>query len=306
MAASCGSAKRSCSRHHPGRQSPTSHCLRCIRTYLGKRHADLGARAGALSLAAASGGVAAICPRPIPGAAETLTTIQHELVHSGFCFLPAAQGVRWLGDLTESADWAEFADSWQGMPLDGYMADQGRYRRRRHAVYHWAAGNLARAAHQPHYQSTEYNPLNGGVERWFEPIPESIGTGAILPQLLTQAAACFTPLRPTVKRWRLELHQFRIEAHADEPGQPTPEGSHRDGVDFVLVLLISRHNIARGCTSISTPDGRSLGEFTLAAPLDLALVDDHRVHHGVTAVEAIDASQPAWRDVLVVTFKADD
>ncbi|MCB1630028.1 MAG: 2OG-Fe dioxygenase family protein [Xanthomonadales bacterium] len=40
--------------------------------------------------------------------------------------------------------------------------------------------------------------------------------------------------------------------------------------------------------------------------LDLALVDDHRVHHGVTAVEAIDASQPAWRDVLVVTFKADD
>ena len=46
-----------------------------------------------------------------------------------------------------------------------------------------------------------------------------------------------------------------------------------------------------------------LGQFTLTAPFDAALVDDKRVAHGVTPVEPIDPSAPAYRDVLVVTFK---
>lgn len=50
-------------------------------------------------------------------------------------------------------------------------------------------------------------------------------------------------------------------------------------------------------------DGQTLGSFTLTAPLDTAIVDDARVKHGVTAVEPIDPSRAAYRDVLVVTFK---
>jgi hypothetical protein len=33
------------------------------------------------------------------------------------------------------------------------------------------------------------------------------------------------------------------------------------------------------------------------------LIDDQRVYHGVTAVQAVDPSQPAYRDVLVLTFR---
>ena len=29
---------------------------------------------------------------------------------------------------------------------------------------------MVRAAHEPHVQTLDYNPLNGGVARWFEPI----------------------------------------------------------------------------------------------------------------------------------------
>ena len=89
-------------------------------------------------------------------------------------------------------------------------------------------------------------------------------------------------------------------------GRPTPEGLHRDGVDFVLVLLISRRNIASGMTTIHALEGRRLGHFTLTDPLDAALVDDKRVAHGVTPVEALDRAQPAYRDVLVVTFATAD
>ena len=88
--------------------------------------------------------------------------------------------------------------------------------------------------------------------------------------------------------------------------QPTPEGVHRDGVDYVMVMMVKRHNIAEGTTTIHAPNARSLAaplaSFTLTEPLDMTLVDDHRCLHGVTPVVPMDASQPAWRDVLVVTF----
>ena len=48
----------------------------------------------------------------------------------------------------------------------------------------------------------------------------------------------------------MELHQFRIEARAGQIGQPTPEGLHRDGVDWVLVVLVDRRNVESGVTSI--------------------------------------------------------
>ena len=88
-----------------------------------------------------------------------------------------------------------------------------------------------------------------------------------------------------------------------EEGRPTPEGVHRDGVDYVLVLLVERHNIASGTTTVHRLDGLELGAFTLTTPLDAALLDDSKVAHGVTPIEPVDPSQPAYRDVLVATWK---
>ena len=42
--------------------------------------------------------------------------------------------------------------------------------------------------------------------------------------------------------WYVEAHQFRIDT-TDGIGRPTPEGAHRDGVDFVAVILIQRTGI---------------------------------------------------------------
>jgi len=120
--------------------------------------------------------------------------------------------------------------------------------------------------------------------------------------ILGWCAGMFGRMVPGVK-WRVEVHQFRIEAQGLQAGKPTPEGMHRDGVDYVLVLLVTRRNIASGTTTIHALDHHELGSFTLTDPLDAALVDDARVFHGVTPVEPVDATQPAYRDVLVVTFK---
>lgn len=226
------------------------------------------------------------------------------IARGGHAFVRAPAMRELLRDAGGLADEAAFAASWNGMPVDEHMADSGRYRRRRHAVYAASAdGAITRAAHQPHYQSREYNALNGGIERWFEPMPAQIGDSACMRSILGFCNGLFSRLAGAQRAWHVEAHQFRIEASADTHGLPTPEGVHRDGVDYVLVLLMRRQNIASGVTMIETPDGKGLGSFTLAEPFDAALVDDHRVYHGVTAVTPVDAAQPAYRDVLVVTFR---
>ena len=116
----------------------------------------------------------------------------------------------------------------------------------------------------------------------------------------------YTQLAPETVRWHIEVHQFRIEAKVDEAGEPTPEGVHRDGVDYVLVLLVDRQNIASGTTTIHDANGTLLGSFTLTDALDAALVDDARVFHGVTPVTPLDPRPPAHRDVLVVTLRREE
>ncbi len=227
------------------------------------------------------------------------------LIRDGYAFVAHERMRELLDTIGSLGDWPTFAASWNDLAVDDYLADFGRYRRRRHAVFRADHnGAITRETHQPHYQSREYNALQGGIERWFEPLENSIVSGASLQTILRLSFSLFGNLAPEVKTWRIEVHQFRIEARPDEPGQPTPEGVHRDGVDYVLVLLVNRINIASGTTTIHSAAARKLlGSFTLTRPFDAALVDDARVFHGVTPVEAIDPAQPAYRDVLVVTFK---
>jgi hypothetical protein len=254
----------------------------------------------------------------------SVNPLRAALAQHGFAFVHADEMRRRLTPFGALSDWEAFAHSWNALELDTYMADGGRYRRRRHAVFAARPGGaIERQPHQPHYQTLDYNPLHGGIERWFEPIAPEIGSGATLRAILSFCRALFDRLfaapsaaasgpsassasSASSSSWKIEVHQFRIEARAGEAGCPTPEGVHRDGVDYVLVLLVNRRNIASGTTSIHALDGRALGQFTLTEPLDAALVDDSRVAHGVTPVEAIDPGQPAYRDVLVVTFKNAD
>jgi hypothetical protein len=204
------------------------------------------------------------------------------------------------------ADWDGFADSWNDLGVDSYMADGGRYRRRRFGAFSLGAGGARRKPHQPHYQSRDYNALNGGIARWFEPIRPEVAAHPAMGAILATSFDVFcaaTAAQTRPESWHVEVHQFRIETRAGEVGQPTPEGLHRDGVDWVLVLLVRRRNVASGETTIHDLRRHPLGSFTLTDPLEAAWVDDDMVYHGVTPVTPIDPAAPAYRDVLVVTFR---
>ena len=229
-------------------------------------------------------------------------TIPALMARDGFAFVHDAE-MRGVLGAAGLAEWAEFAASWEDLGLDTYMADGGRYRRRRHAVFTATAQGFTRLPARPHYQSRDYNLLNGGVERWFQPILPAIEAMPAFTAILRTCYRVFTALSPAVTEWEVEAHQFRIEAQPGLAGRPTPEGMHQDGVDWVLVLMVRRENVASGETTIYDHDRRLLGSFTLTRPMDAAWVDDKRVFHGVTPVEPREGGHPAFRDVLVVTFK---
>jgi hypothetical protein len=231
--------------------------------------------------------------------------IAEPLARDGFAFIEAPAMEALLRNFG-LRNWNDFASSWNDLGLDTYMADGGRYRRRRHAAYAVSIEAIERKPHQPHYQSRDYNPLNGGIERWFDPVSDAIGRHPALLAILRAGVTVFDRLTPPAtkpKAWHVEVHQFRVEARPGEPGLPTPEGLHRDGVDWVIVLLIGRTNVQSGTTTISDAARRPIGKFTLVAPLDAALVDDSRVFHGVTSIEPADPGKSGHRDVLVVTFR---
>lgn len=232
---------------------------------------------------------------------DSLSTIEDALLTEGYARLSGATMFDRL-DIAEP-NWAAFAQSWNALGPDLYMADGGRYRRRRHAAFALEQGCFTRKPHQPHYQSRDYNPLNGDVQRWFDPVADDTIDSPVLQSIFAFCADSFDPAAKG--DWHVEMHQFRIEAKPDEQGRPTPEGMHRDGVDHVLVMLVERRNVCEGVTRIGAPDGTALGEFTLTDPADTMLIDDHRILHGVTEIHPVDPAAPAWRDALVVTFVAE-
>ena len=70
-----------------------------------------------------------------------------------------------------------------------------------------------------------------------------------------------------------------------------------------MMAMVRRTNLVNGATTIHDRDKQRLDEFTLQQPLDLAIVNDERVFHGVTPIVQLDVGAPAIRDVLVITFR---
>jgi hypothetical protein len=192
--------------------------------------------------------------------------------------------------------------SWNDLPKDAYLRDGGHYRSRRHSCFvQHLPGGIDETPHRAHWQSTDYNALHGGIERWFEPIAPAVRSSAAWLQLLAGLGELFAGLRKT-PRWFIEAHQFRIDT-AQGIGRPTPEGAHRDGVDFVVVLLIERCNVRGGETRVFQARGSAGVRFTMTEPWTALLLNDADVIHETTPIQP--EGTQGVRDTLVITYRAD-
>ncbi len=189
---------------------------------------------------------------------------------------------------------------WNELPLDEFLKDGGRYRRRRHSCFVVEQGSVTQVGHRAHYQPLEYNALHGGMLRLFEPIAAHSVAQPVWTELLRSIARVCSSIKGE-QRWYVEAHQFRIDTR-NGIGRPTPEGAHRDGVDFVAILLVARENVSGGESRIFEADGRHGQRFTLSEPWTLLLLDDQRVIHESTPIQP--TAEGGHRDTLVLTFRS--
>jgi hypothetical protein len=199
-------------------------------------------------------------------------------------------------------DLSPWLPSWNDLPPDAYLKDGGHYRRRRHSCFTVTGDQVAQTAHRPHWQPVEYNALHGGMQRLFEPMTPNVVESAAWATLLAKLGQLCTTIKPEAEKWYVEAHQFRIDT-TDGIGRPTPEGAHRDGVDFVAVILIARSNIKGGETRVFDVDGPAGQRFTMTEPWTLLLLDDERMIHESTPIQPQEGDF-GYRDTLVLTFRA--
>ncbi|HLT30186.1 MAG TPA: 2OG-Fe dioxygenase family protein [Myxococcaceae bacterium] len=202
-------------------------------------------------------------------------------------------------ELTELEAWKPL---WEELPRDPHLKDLGSYRARRHGCFvGGAAGGLEAVPHRAHWQSEDYNALHGGMERWFEPLTPTLVETPAWQHLVGGLGTLFSRVR-NVDRWYIEAHQFRIDT-AEGMGRPTPEGAHRDGVDFVAVILVDRRNVLGGETRVFDADGPDGWRFEMTQPWTALLLDDPRVIHESTPIRPLDPQMIGSRDTLVLTYR---
>jgi hypothetical protein len=228
---------------------------------------------------------------PLRGLAQSLRD-------EGFAIV-SAQDVAQIAHV-ELEQLLKLTEFWEGLPRDPYLKDGGRYRFRRHSSFEIKGESVAIVPHRAHWQSVDYNALHGGIERWFEPSQAQLINHPAWQSLLLGLAHVLNGVKQ-VNTWFIEAHQFRIDT-TDGIGRPTPEGAHRDGVDFVAVFLLNRVGIKGGETRIFDATGSAGLRFTLSEPWSLLLLNDERMIHESTPIQPL--GPHGYRDTLVLTFRS--
>jgi hypothetical protein len=233
--------------------------------------------------------------------AQQTHCLSQNLKANHFAYLPGDHLASTLG--IEPHAWRDFAAYWERLTLDRYMADGGTYRYRRYGACAMHPTKPKRwLAHAAYEQPKYINSLNGGVARMFDPLEDGFANHRVFNAILEWLASVFDQCEQAPRHWNIKLHPYRITADGKLAGQPTPEGLHRDGVDYIVTLLVHRENILGGESIITDNLQQPRWQRTLCAPMDIIVANDHKTMHAVTAITPKQAGYPAHRDVLVLAF----
>jgi hypothetical protein len=232
-----------------------------------------------------------------------LANVREALRNDGYSLVP---GDRLPLDPAARTFEAALAKEWEHLETDKYLKNGGRFRERRYDRFYYLprTGTVRLRPHRPYFQSSDANQYAGGIHRSVAPLTTTSSENPLLRHLIEFDFAQF-PVEPELldQPWDIQCHQFRIISTPDETGQPTPEGPHRDEVDFGGIHLISRTNALGGESQVYTNEGELITQFCLTEPMDTMFWADASVLHAVSPIRPEDPTRPAVRDVLILGYK---
>jgi hypothetical protein len=229
------------------------------------------------------------------------TGVAQELRRNLYSIVAGTDFANWCS--VTPSQWVDFSAHWHRLTLDRYMGDGGLYRYRRYGQFETDdEGQLHLLAHAPYEQPSYVNRLNGGIARMFDPLEDSFVQHPVLHGILKVLRQTFNAANGENIPWNIRLHPYRIIATSGALGQPTPEGLHRDGVDYIVTVMVQRHNINGGVSTATDANGTPIARLMLSEPMQSLLLDDKKAMHEVSALTPQDVTKEAWRDMLVIAF----
>lgn len=198
---------------------------------------------------------------------------------------------------------AKLMSYWNDLKVDEYMGDGGTYRFRRYSAFTLDMKEL-KLTLQPHsyYEQSGYvNKLNGNIKRYYEPLDIEFISNSIFLDIVYSLANLYSRIKEKTLIWDIKVHPYRILANQSTTGRPTPEGLHRDGVDFVSSMLIDRHNIVGGISTITNVKEEKILDIKMQNTLDIIIENDEKTLHQVSSISS-EKSITGYRDVLVIAF----
>jgi hypothetical protein len=228
--------------------------------------------------------------------------VRREIANHGFAWIPRAA---WSIGAQLEPHWQRLCEDWDHLELDQYLVPRAKFRLRRYGRYYWSPANdvLGVLPDEPYFQPEDENPYAGGIAREFAPLLPDTVHNPFLHALVRSTFACL-PIAGDRQdaTWEVRIHQIRIVASPKVPGLPAPEGIHQDGTDFLTLHLVRRHNVEGAESTIYDLDRKPIQRYTMRETLDSLILEDPRIMHGVTPVQAADGRTLAIRDLLGVDF----
>lgn len=207
-------------------------------------------------------------------------------------------------DLTDD-DLRNFKTFYHALPEDPYGSGA---RRRVYARLRWPVGTARyyRAEDQRYSQTYNANDMNGGEVREFEGVPNSVLENGPLGNIVARQLAMLSDLFEfAVPVLTIGLHLVRYEAEKGVPTYSSPIFFHRDDEPVVLLTVVDKSANLVGGDTLLARNKRSIDRSVSLGELETAILTK-ATKHMVTPMESSEASDPAWRDIILLTVEEAD
>jgi hypothetical protein len=182
------------------------------------------------------------------------------------------------------------------LPLDPYIEDYYRYRR--FSRFSVSNGLVKQMPHSAFRQSAEYNKILGNVVRNYPDLDSSLIEKKSFSSLLIKFS---NECNMDNSHHDIGVHQIRVTCTTHSPGNPAPEGIHRDGVETIGILCVKRLRIRGGMTSLFFSPEKSPCFQSKISPGELLIINDRQLLHYTSPINPMFSKQ-GLRDVFVLTF----
>lgn len=179
-------------------------------------------------------------------------------------------------------------------PVDKHFPGRNRYRlMSRFSVEE--DGSFLRIEPIPLFQSKTVNPLEGygGYARDYGELPEGLVRSSEFRTVMDMWRGVIPEDIP-----RFSVHHIRTVA----PGDPVPEGRHRDGYRWVGLYVARRENIdpVSGITTFWHRETEAVAFTRTIQAGELVVFNDRKFTHYTTPIKSA-GDRAATRDVFIIT-----